>query len=213
MSPTLSGLKTLAVVIPLIAAIGCDEFAHDCDEPVVLAEGGDDPPSRDSAQETQTPRELHEEPLAVVEDVAQDLMWMRCEQGMEYLSNIEWCNGKRTDFEYCSEQDNSCNGVSDEGDLTGEGVSAVFESCADLNEDGGFAGYDNWRVPTVDELTGLFDGLYDDAREEFPNTRKSWYWSSTSDTNRNALFVSYISGDIGIYSKLGRYPVRCVREL
>jgi len=198
-------LETLGLVLSIGIAGGCGE----CDRSV-LAQGSSN--SSELAEGLLTTTEANES-VAVVVDPSQELVWVRCEQGMEYLPSVDWCNGKHADFEYCSRQDNSCNGEDDQGDLTGEGVSAVFESCFRLNEQGGFAGYDNWRVPTVDELSGLFFGLYEEAAEEFPNTRRSWYWSSTSDSNRNALFVSYESGEVGSYSKLGRYPVRCVSEL
>jgi hypothetical protein len=156
-----------------------------------------------------------EAPLDTFNDAVSDqvsgLMWMRCEQGLSYSEVVHMCVGEGADFEYCHSQDNACNGESDQGELADDGGSALVNSCSLLNEEGGVGGFTNWRVPTADELAVMFETLFTHSAEELPNTQPSWVWSSTSDTNRNALIVSFISGEIQSYPKSGRYPVRCVR--
>jgi hypothetical protein len=211
MSMTVKSLSTFGLVSSLGSLVGCDEpDAYEC---IQAAPSEAHPTFDDQSEEAIVGgNEVEEELTSVVTDEASGLMWQRCEYGQEYLSSINWCSGTRIDFEYCDTQDNSCNGDIDEGSLTGEGESATYRACDTLNEVE-FGGHVNWRAPTVDELLALFNGVYAQSRDSFPNTRQSLYWSATSDTNRNALVVSFISGEVGIYSKLGRYPVRCVRDV
>ena len=175
--------------------------------PAVLAEPKDDGMDMPSDVE---PDDVFEGALT---DESAGLMWMRCEFGLSYNETIHWCVGENVTIEYCASQDNSCNGDTDQGELALDGGSALVEACDSLNLDGGVGGFADWRVPTVDELVTMYETVYRNAADELPNTRPSWYWSSTSETNRNALIVSFETGEIGSYPKSGQYPVRCVRDL
>ena len=208
-SRALTRISTLTCMLLLTTA--CQE------EPVVDMDDGADLMDESLAEEVATDTPNQPEMADAFQDAIADeltgLMWMRCEHGLSYNSLINWCVGKSVDFEYCSSQDNSCNGETDNGELESDSGSALFEACDSLNEDAGAGGFTNWRVPSAEELATMYDMLYSVASDELPNTRQSWYWSATSDTNRNALIVSFSNGEIGSYPKLGQYPVRCVRDL
>lgn len=94
--------------------------------------------------------------------------------------------------------------------------------CDDLN----FAGFDDWRLPTVNELLSITDDTrFNPAiNKAFKNVaykindkgEKIYgrYWSSTkyADDSSNAWFVNFRDGD-GDWSDISlRYFVRCVRQ-
>lgn len=207
-SRTVVSLSTLAFTLLLTTACQQEDFQE---ESLLVVP---DQLTPDQVPESKPSQDEPEEAfLDAISDEASGLMWMRCEHGLSYNEVINWCVGASENLEYCQSQDNSCNGEMDQGELEPDGGSALFEACDSLNEDEGAGGYTDWRVPTADELAELYDTVHAVNIELMPNTRPSWYWSSTSDTNRNALMVSFESGEVGSYPKLGRYPVRCVRDL
>lgn len=95
--------------------------------------------------------------------------------------------------------------------------------CDDLN----FAGFDDWRLPTVNELLSITDDTrFDPAiNKAFKNVayetndkgEKSygWYWSSTksADDSSRALIVYFSDGGCGYWGGVSnRHFVRCVRD-
>jgi len=79
-------------------------------------------------------------------------------------------------------------------------------------------GYNNWRVPTVDELSGLANqGTFNPAIDSnyFPNTASSGFWSSSpvaSDPN-SAWFVFFYDGNGNFSNRVSIFRVRLVRSL
>lgn len=140
-----------------------------------------------------------------VTDLETKLEWMRCSLGQNLTSPT--CEGIATSYKW----------------------NDAIEASVDFN----FAGYNNWRVPSVDELKTLIHcssnmpktwndtgdkckGSYDYptiVREAFPNT-PNWFWSSSPDAflNSNAWYVFFNYGYSGSYSKGNSNHVRLVRS-
>ena len=86
----------------------------------------------------------------------------------------------------------------------------AIEHCEALD----LGGYDDWRLPNVNELESLIDyGRYDPAMDPiFKNVNSPDYsWSSTT-AGYNAWIVNfYIGTSSHSYRKSSSYRVRCVR--
>jgi len=75
-------------------------------------------------------------------------------------------------------------------------------------------GYDNWRLPNVDELISIVDTKKKSPaiKSIFKNTKSNWYWSSTEykGDSSKAWFVFFNFGYDYYGSKSNEYYVRCV---
>ena len=80
--------------------------------------------------------------------------------------------------------------------------------CADLT----LGGYDDWFLPSKDELNLMYENIGQGSSLENPgNFNSNRYWSSTEDDNRFAWLQYFFNGyQLNVY-KGGTYPVRAVR--
>lgn len=97
------------------------------------------------------------------------------------------------------------------------GVKISWSAAIAWAEDLNFAGYDDWRLPNINELLSLFDfgkanPMLDTAY--FPNTVNDYYYSSTTkaDNDTYAWVANYFNGYAQAYgTKTYNRGVRAVR--
>jgi len=94
--------------------------------------------------------------------------------------------------------------------------AAAEAAIAELNKKG-YAGFKDWRLPTVEELVGMTDRTkhnpcYDTSI--FKGKFNDWYWSSeTCAWNKDAAWcVSSDGGIVDFFGKVSRSYVRPVRS-
>lgn len=123
------------------------------------------------------------------------LMWMKCAQGQEG----PLCEGAVLTF-------------------TWEGAMAIPLA---LNQQGGFSGYTDWRVPTASELESLLqnDAEHTICEAAFPNAPEIIFWSSTtiegvnSSGAKDAWNVYFGTGSRGLNDQNNLFAVRLVRSV
>ncbi len=97
---------------------------------------------------------------------------------------------------------------------TDDGTGRNWETAIDYCEDLDLAGYTDWRLPNIKELSFLVDrSRVNPAIDPVFTCSSSYYWSSTpcaGDTN-DAWGVNFSGGSAYSGSKNGYYYVRCVR--
>lgn len=119
------------------------------------------------------------------------LMWMRCSLG------AAWSNGE-------------CKGAAED---------YTWQQALDASYNSRFAGYNNWRVPNIKELSSIVELS---CREPainlavFPQASNSYVWSSSpySFANENAWRVGFQRGEVyGVSFYHSITHVRLVRTL
>jgi hypothetical protein len=133
-----------------------------------------------------------------ITDTKTGLMWKRCPEG---LSGVNCEEGKLEKY--------------------------TWDDAVERFKNVEYAGYSDWRLPTIDELKTLLhcskgkdkDGACNDGSEAptinqqaFPNTPATWFWSgSYAAYSGNVWYVSFSLGYSNFSNRDGSYAVRLVR--
>jgi hypothetical protein len=125
---------------------------------------------------------------STVIDLDTGLTWMRCIIGQD---NSADCAGAVTNFTW----------------------TQALETARDLNNEGGFAGHSDWRLPNINELNSIVEtSCRNPAINEniFPNNASTWSSSPDSDPEA-AWFVRFDSGFDFVIPRSSGVAVRLVR--
>jgi len=99
---------------------------------------------------------------------------------------------------------------------TGTAATYTWQAALDLAAASGFAGYTDWRLPNIKELSSIVERkCYDPAINLgiFPNTPSGWFWSSSAHAyySSYALIVYFSYGYDDISNRNNNNSVRLVR--
>ncbi len=166
-----------------------------------------------------------------VYDLSTGLIWKKCVQGYTYDAADNSCTvSGETVYQWCISNSGAC----DDGTVLTGPNSGVFTTCHELNLNGGFAGYTDWRVPILEEVKSLVyctngppdvegnctdqNGPFDTPVVDqfvFPHNGSSLYWTASlvsGSAVTHAHIVSFSNGSqTGMYKSYASGRVRCVR--
>ena len=113
-------------------------------------------------------------------------------------------------------------GISGDACETGSADSFAWQQALQqpgtVNSGGGFAEYDDWRLPNIRELMSIVEEqCYDPAinLNRFPNASSSLVWSGSPyavDSGSRAWVVNFKYGDLYNTDRSVHYAVRLVRD-
>ena len=133
-----------------------------------------------------------------VTDTRTGLMWRRCPLGMHW-------------------GDDGCEGMFDSyawsrGD--GDDAYTVREVMRLINSEGGYAGYDDWRMPSIEEmLTLVAEDRGVRHKEAFLNSPPTYYWTASEWGPEETYWVVSFEDGQGYWHEPGwELPILPVRE-
>jgi len=127
-----------------------------------------------------------------VTDTATGLMWKKCVEG---VTGEQCDSGGAATFTW----------------------QGALQRPGDVNTGGGFAGYQDWRLPNIKELTSIVEEQCHNPAinlNRFPNTPSSVVWSGSPYANYSgyAWYVDFSNGDSYFNYRNNYYQVRLVRS-
>jgi hypothetical protein len=129
----------------------------------------------------------------VVVDTKSNLTWMRCSLGMQWQAGE--CVGRAGRYEW----------------------RYISENVEPMNNDAGFAGFNDWRLPSLQELQTLVESSCRNPSinsNYFSRTPASGYWSSTIDPfyDEGMMLVYFLHGKTYMTNKRKDWFIRLVRK-
>lgn len=101
-------------------------------------------------------------------------------------------------------------------DRIGSEEEMNYQNAKEYAESLNLAGFDDWRLPTIEELFSIVDYTVDNpAISSIFNCQSDLYWSSatyTPDTG-NAWYVNFDNGFVNSSTKLNTFYARCCRTI
>jgi len=122
--------------------------------------------------------------------------------------NNEFAAKKRTRNSSSQSSQSVSNSLSDRQSLVlGEWAIANYQEAEDFCANSGKDGYDNWRLPTLQEMDAIYFKVFSDAQSPV-----AWHWTSTA-RNKEDLWVKNVkNGKTGKAPQRKKITVRCVRN-
>lgn len=127
-------------------------------------------------------------------DTNTGLMWKKCSEGQTWEATQNTCIGGAAGYKW----------------------QKALQHAQTVNNSGGYAGKQDWRVPNIKELTSISEKQCITPAinlSVFPNTTNAWFWSSTSNVTNsdNAHYTNLIIGVANWDLKTNGHQLRLVR--
>jgi hypothetical protein len=147
----------------------------------------------------------------VATDTETGLMWLRFAHGQQWESIIVMENAQMKWLQFAHGQ------RWNNGSVKGTAKKVSWHDAIKIPTTFSYGNYNDWRVPSIDELEMLIDkgekGNYIDS-EVFPKNNGEWFWSSSPFAAGSKVFAWYVyfgSGVSNYFNKDSYGYIRLVR--